>query len=127
MKPIQIQVSPGELFDRITILRLKIQHATDARRGQALQQELAVLERMSQNLLADNFALHQLCDQLAGANGQLWQAEDEIRRLGRQVSSDRELAEVASRIGRTNDRRIVLKQQINALLGSAQVEEKVYR
>ena len=68
-----------------------------------------------------------LTQQLRDVNAQLWEIEDCIREKERLKVFDGEFIELARRIYQANDRRSVIKRQINILLGSDIMEEKSYQ
>jgi len=121
--------SPGELVDRKTILRLKIEAGRRRQvdvghfREELLLIEAALAEWFRKSPGADRGAYDATTRDLADVNQQLWRAEDEVRRLPR---SERErLADLAKLIPALNDRRAELVQQANRLFRVGQVE-KIY-
>ncbi|HXL97634.1 MAG TPA: DUF6165 family protein [Steroidobacteraceae bacterium] len=120
-------VSPGELIDKITILRIKSARIEDAGRLANVRRELALLEHQwrqsvpaSAELAADAAALERV-------NSELWDIEDRIREHEAQQRFDSGFIELARAVYLRNDERAAIKQRINLKLNSAIVEEKSYQ
>ncbi|MBV8783036.1 MAG: hypothetical protein JOZ67_02505 [Gammaproteobacteria bacterium] len=127
MKDILVPVSPGELLDKITILRLKVARLQEASQLANVKLELSLLERTWQEsgaaaaeLGAEEHALH-------AVNERLWDIEDRIRDKEAHHSFDRDFIELARAVYIANDERAAIKKRINQRLGSRLVEEKSYR
>ena len=126
MKDILVPVSPGELVDKITILRIKAERITDAAKLHNVRVELEALEATwrqcgapVESVAADEAALQKV-------NEALWDIEDRIRDKERDRLFDAEFIELARAVYVTNDERAALKKRINLALGSRLVEEKSY-
>jgi hypothetical protein len=126
MKDILVAVSPGELVDKITILRIKAARITDPAKLQNVRTELEALEQTWHgcgapvaSVAADEAALQQV-------NEALWDIEDRIRDKERDRLFDAEFIELARAVYVTNDERAAIKKRINLALGSRLVEEKSY-
>jgi len=127
MDGIPVPVSPGELIDKITILRIKSARIEDAGRLANVRRELALLEHQwrqsvpaSAELAADAAALERV-------NSELWDIEDRIREHEAQQRFDSGFIELARAVYLRNDERAAIKQRINLKLNSAIVEEKSYQ
>jgi hypothetical protein len=118
----------GELIDKITILEIKQRRIADASKQQHIRQELeALLAVVQQHALGYPVgALAELGQQLALVNQNLWQIEDDIRDCERSNDFGPHFIALARAVYRTNDERAALKRRINAVSGSALVEEKSY-
>ncbi len=127
MDAILVPVSPGELLDKITILRIKSARIEDAARVANVRRELALLEH---NWRQSVPAAAQLSDDesaLERVNTQLWDIEDQIRRLEAQQRFDASFIELARSVYLRNDERAAIKQRINLKLNSVIIEEKSYQ
>jgi len=127
MDGILVPLSPGELLDKITILRIKAQRIEDADKLGNVRRELALLEqRWSQAVVAP---IELAADEaaLARVNSELWDIEDRIREREAQQRFDAGFVELARAVYLRNDERAAIKQRINLKLKSAIVEEKSYR
>ncbi len=128
---LNIPVSPGELLDKISILRLKAERMTDAVQLQHVNDELQLLQTVWQGAGVHGSELahkiERLREQLQTTNSQLWDIEDRLRELEARKNFGAAFIELARQVYLTNDRRAAVKKQINELLGSRLQEEKSYR
>lgn len=124
---VQVNVSYGELVDKITILEIKFERITDATKLKNIQRELAILTEAWINSGVDLDAVTAERAALKAVNETLWDIEDEIRRKEAAKSFDVEFIEIARRVYRTNDERAAVKRAINDRFGSDLVEEKSYQ
>ncbi len=127
MKDILVPISPGELLDKITILRIKQVRILDAAKLANVKLELALLEQTwrdwggtGQDVALDERALQNV-------NERLWDIEDRIRDKEVKQCFDRDFIELARAVYVSNDERAAIKKRINLQLGSRLVEEKSYR
>jgi hypothetical protein len=120
-----VEVSPGELVDRITILEIKLGRLSDSGALANVRREYDSLAR-EQARLPESADLARLTADLKAVNETLWGIEDDIRGCERAKDFGPKFVELARAVYRTNDRRAALKRQINLLLGSQIVEEKSY-
>ena len=127
MKDILVPISPGELLDKITILRIKSARMTDEAKLRNVRTELEALEQTWRDsgsavpeVAADEAALQRV-------NEELWDIEDRIRDKERAKEFDAVFIELARAVYVTNDERARFKKNINVTLGSRLVEEKSYQ
>jgi hypothetical protein len=126
MKDILVPVSPGELLDKITILRIKAARIADGAKLANVRLELELLERTWLEACAGV----ELTDEeraLRAVNERLWDIEDRIRDKEAGGSFDQEFIELARSVYLANDERAAVKRRVNLALGSRLVEEKSYR
>jgi hypothetical protein len=126
MKDILIPVSPGEMLDKITILRIKAARMSDPAKVANVKHELALLEQSWRDSGAAAVDLGNEEANLTRVNEKLWVIEDEIRDEERAKRFTEKFIELARAVYITNDERAAIKKRINVLLGSAIVEEKSY-
>lgn len=124
--PLLVEISAGELIDKITILDIKLQRIADAEKLAHVRDEYERLRAILTKGIAASAELSRLSDALKSVNMELWQIEDAIREKERAQDFGAEFIALARSVYRTNDHRAALKREINALLGSAIVEEKSY-
>ena len=124
---ILVPISPGELLDKITILRIKAVRITDPAKIGNVRLELGLLEQIWRNsgfasatVSADERALYDV-------NERLWDIEDRIREKEALQTFDRDFIELARAVYLYNDERAAIKKRINVALGSRIVEEKSYK
>jgi Family of unknown function (DUF6165) len=127
MKDILVPVSPGELLDKITILRIKVARIQDAAKLANIRLELSLLEATWKDSGAA--AHHVTLDEraLQNVNERLWDIEDRIRDKEARQTFDRDFIELARAVYLCNDERAALKRRINLQLGSRLIEEKSYK
>jgi FkbM family methyltransferase len=121
-----VEISPGELFDKISILQIKTERIGDPAKLENIQAELRELEQTRDQSLQPSTRLDELSAQLKVVNEVLWKVEDELRHCEQQQDFGPRFVELARSVYRHNDRRSSLKRLINTLLGSRLVEEKSY-
>jgi len=121
-----IDVSPGELIDKITILEIKLTRLPEGPARANVAHEHDVLERVRAKSLSLSAELTRLTSELRAVNERLWIIEDDIRDCERAKDFGAKFIELARAVYRENDQRAALKRQINVLLGSRIVEEKSY-
>lgn len=126
MEDILVPVSPGELIDKITILRLKARRIGDAAKRANVAHELAILTALAAQAVPRVAGLDAMEAELQEINAALWDIEDAIRAADARGDFGAEFVALAQAVYRTNDRRAAVKRRINVLLGSAIVEEKSY-
>ncbi|MGH8133945.1 MAG: DUF6165 family protein [Steroidobacteraceae bacterium] len=127
MKDILVPVSPGELLDKITILRIKATRILDAGKLANVNLELALLESTWREADCPAHDVAQESQALLHVNERLWDIEDRIRDKEAKQTFDREFIDLARAVYLANDERAAIKKRINAQLGSRIVEEKSYR
>jgi len=127
MDDIQVPISPGELLDKITILRIKAARIGDAGKLLNVRRELALLEQTWQRLVTASADLAEEEAALEQVNAQLWDIEDRIREHEAAQRFDAPFIELARSVYRRNDERAAIKKRINLKLHSSIVEEKSYR
>ena len=124
---VSINVSYGELIDKITILEIKAKRISDPEKVLNIGRELSLLEAVLSRHITMSPTVVGLTDELRIVNESLWEVEDEIREMERQLQFDDRFIELARSVYKTNDRRSELKRALNETLGSAIVEEKSYK
>ncbi len=127
MKEITVPVSPGELIDKITILRIKSERMTDATKVANVRTELHALEDTWANSAYAKIDIRADESALQAVNARLWVIEDDIRDKERAQAFDADFIRLARAVYVENDERAAIKRRINVTLGSTLVEEKSYR
>lgn len=124
---VKIDVSYGELIDKITILEIKSARITEARKLENIERELTILTEAWRNSGVDQDAVGAERAALKTINENLWDIEDRIRRKEAEQLFDQGFIELARSVYRTNDERSIVKRAINDRFGSSLVEEKSYQ
>ncbi len=126
MTAVKVEISPGELIDRITILEIKAARIGDEAKSANIGVELRELTAARQAAVPLSARLTALTGELKEVNQALWDIEDEIRALEAAGDFGPAFIELARAVYKTNDRRSALKRKINELLGSRLIDEKSY-
>jgi Family of unknown function (DUF6165) len=123
---IMVEIAPGELIDKITILEIKLENIRDETKLVNVRREYELLTDVLQKNLVQTDEFSRLRSTLKNVNAELWRIEDDIRDQERAKTFGAEFVALARSVYRTNDRRAALKREINELLRSAIIEEKSY-
>lgn len=123
---LMVEVAPGELIDKITILEIKLKNIEDEAKLANVRREYEVLMETYRANIEETDALRALIDELRDANAKLWEIEDDIRDLERAKDFGDAFIALARSVYRSNDRRAAMKREINELLNSTILEEKSY-
>jgi hypothetical protein len=126
MNDIKVPISPGELLDKITILRIKSTRMSDPKKVANVRMELQSLEETWRNSAFAKAGIEADVNALLEVNGRLWVIEDDIRDKERTQAFDAEFIRLARAVYFENDERAAIKRRINLKLGSSIVEEKSY-
>lgn len=123
----KVEVSTGELVDKLSILEIKLLNIKDEKKTKNVYKELETLNPYFQDLL-DIYGLKMknLYTRISNINKALWDIEDAIRDKERAEEFDEEFVELARSVYITNDQRAAVKKEINLLTKSKLVEEKSY-
>lgn len=127
MRQLHVAISPGELLDKLTILRLKAERIAEPEKRANVGRELALLEATWRAELPASAELREDEAALARVNAELWDVEDALRELEAAQRFDAEFIALARSVVRHNDERAAIKRRVNLRLGSALIEEKSYR
>jgi hypothetical protein len=126
MTEITVPISPGELLDKITILRIKAQRISDPQKLANVRRELHSLQDTWDSSAYAKGGIDSDVDALLKVNERLWVIEDEIREKERAKGFDAEFIRLARAVYFENDERAAIKRRINVKLGSTIIEEKSY-
>ncbi len=127
MQDILVPISPGELLDKVTILRIKSARMSDPAKLANVRLELGLLEKQWRAALPEGIEVAGEERALEEVNAKLWEIEDLIRDLEAAKRFDESFVELARAVYINNDERAAIKKRINLKLGSALIEEKSYR
>jgi len=126
LSTITVDISPGELLDKISILEIKSARMTDADKLENVRYELALLRKTWEDSVDASDSLKDFESELQSVNERLWDIEDAIRVCEANQDFGPRFVELARSVYTTNDRRAEIKREINTMLGSSIVEEKSY-
>ena len=121
----KIEVSNGEILDKLTILHLKLAFISDKKKLVNVRKEADELNPIATDMFQEyGKDLRDLYEELAEINYKLWYIEDWVRDLERRECFGEDFVEVARSVYITNDKRSEVKKKINILTNSNLVEEK---
>ena len=123
---IVIEIAPGEIVDRLSILEIKMERIKDEAKLKNIRQEYELTMQERQKLAFAGAELERLAAELKVVNGKIWQIEDDIRDHERDRNFGDSFVTLARSVYQTNDKRAEIKRRINELLNSKLVEEKSY-
>jgi len=122
-----VAISPGELLDKISILKIKQERIADVDKLAHVNRELAELtSARDQHLAAEASLLDGLAGELKVVNEALWDIEDAIRDCEARAQFDHTFVALARSVYQTNDRRAAIKREINQRTRTPFAEVKAY-
>ncbi len=119
----KIEVSNGEIIDKLTIIQIKLERIKDNVKLGNLQKEYSQLVKTSSSIISTKDPLYMALYQV---NCELWDIEDHIRDLERNKDFGSDFISTARAVYIKNDRRSELKREINLKTSSGLIEEKSY-
>ena len=126
MNKILVEVSVGELLDKISILEIKQEKIKDTEKLKFIDEEHLILKDQLNNNIKSDQKLNELFEKLKKINSKLWKIEDDKR----QCEKDKDFTEKFIKLSRDvhflNDERAKIKLEINNLTGSKIREIKEY-
>ncbi|PTL98350.1 MAG: hypothetical protein DA445_00155 [Bacteroidetes bacterium] len=126
---LKIEVSNGEILDKVSILEIKLERILDLEKVRNIRKEYAALQNAVQHIeaLVSNLEEYsQATAELRSTNEALWDVEDALRLKEKARDFGDTFITLAREVYVLNDRRAVLKSTINNLTGSNLREEKSY-
>jgi hypothetical protein len=119
----KIEVSNGEIIDKLTIIQIKLERIKDESKLRNLKKEYEELKSATADILNKEDPLYQA---LYNINCELWDIEDHIRDLERKKDFGEDFVNTARSVYFKNDKRSEVKRAINIKTSSSFVEEKSY-
>jgi len=126
IKNMKIEVSHGEIVDKLTILQIKKENITDPSKLDNIVKEYDYLLSIVENDLGISTESPEYLE-LLSINQELWVIEDDIRDKERIKEFDEDFIKLARSVYYTNDVRAKIKKEINLKYSSGFVEEKSYQ
>jgi hypothetical protein len=120
-----IEVSNGEIIDKLTILALKLKYINDKEKLANIRKEHDILTEAAKKIEINTE--HELYIQMMVVNEKLWEIEDKIRDCEKNKDFGKDFIELARSVYVVNDERSKIKRKINHLTGSDLIEEKSYK
>ena len=126
MNKILVEVSVGELLDKLSILEIKQEKIKDSEKLKYINDEYAVLkEQLKKNVHSDN-TLDKLFNSLKKINSKLWHIEDDKRMCEKNSDFGEKFIKLSRDVHFLNDDRAKIKLEINNHTGSKIKEIKEY-
>ena len=126
MNKILVEVSVGELFDKISILEIKKEKIKDTDKLNFINDEYDVLKEQMDNHVKSDEKLEKLFKKLKEINFKLWSIEDEKRMCEKNSNFGEKFIKLSRDVHFLNDDRAKIKLEINNLTGSKIKEIKEY-
>lgn len=118
-------VAVAELYDKISILEIKMERIGDALKLSNVSAELDLLNKISVELpFSKDETVISLRSELKTVNEAIWDAENLVRQVATEEGFGESFATVARLTYSNNDRRAAIKRSLNVLSGSRIIEEK---
>ena len=121
-----IPASIGELFDKITILEIKKSKIKDENKLIFINKELNLLKKVVKSKKINTRSLSSLVKKLKNVNLKLWNVEDKLRKFEKNKQFKKDFINYARKVYYTNDKRAILKNEINLKTNSIISEVKSY-
>ena len=125
-KKILVEISTGELLDKISILEIKLDKIKDNESLKEIDKEYKLLNEAKKSHLEITTDIQNLFIQLKNVNLKLWSIEDEKRECEKNKDFGKKFIELARNVYINNDKRAKIKLEINKLSGSNIKEVKKY-
>ena len=125
-KKILSEISAGELFDKISILEIKLEKVKDKDSHRIIEKEYKILKEAQELNIETTEKLKLLFIELKKVNQNLWDVENEIRMCEKKKDFGKKFIELSRAVYFNNDKRAKIKSEINEILGSNIKEIKQY-
>ena len=126
MNKILVEVSVGELLDKISILEIKKEKISDLELLKIINTEYLILKEQLKKNIKTNPEIDQLFDSLKEINSKLWLIEDDKRMCEKNSDFGEKFIKLSRDVHFLNDKRAKIKLEINNHTGSKIKEVKQY-
>ena len=126
MNKILIEVSVGELLDKISILEIKQEKIKDPNKLKFIKDEYSILKEQLNTKIKSTDEINKLYKSLKEINSKLWIIEDEKRLCEKEKRFDERFIKLSRDVHFLNDERAKIKLEINTLMNSNIKEIKEY-
>ena len=123
---LEIQISVGELLDKLSILKIKKEKIFDDKKLKYVEEEFEILNEKSSSFLNDE-NIKKIYNDLYSTNKDLWAIEDELRTLEKLNEFNAQFVDLARKVYKVNDHRFSLKNKLNDITNSSIKEQKSYK
>ena len=125
-KEILLEISAGELLDKISILEIKLEKIEDKNNRKEIKKEYKILKEIQNSSIKFDYKVKELFNSIKVINIKLWNIEDELRVCEKNKDFGENFIELAREVYFNNDKRSKIKSEINKRLGSNIREVKQY-
>ena len=126
MNKIIVEVSIGELLDKISILEIKQEKIKDPEKLKFISNEYSILKKQLENNIKSDDKLNKLFQSLKEINAKLWIIEDDKRQCEKDKNFGEKFIKLSRDVHFLNDDRAKIKLEINNHTGSTIKEIKEY-
>ena len=126
MNKILVEVSVGELLDKISILEIKQEKIKDPEKLKFINEEHSILKDQLNNNIKSDQKLNELFESLKQINAKLWVIEDDKRQCEKEKDFTETFIKLSRDVHFLNDDRAKIKLEINNHTGSKIKEIKEY-
>ena len=126
MNKILVEVSVGELLDKISILEIKKEKIKASEKLKFINDEHSILKDQLDNNVKSDEKLNNLFQSLKDINAKLWVIEDDKRQYEKEKDFTEKFIKLSRDVHFLNDDRAKIKLEINNLTGSKIKEIKEY-
>ena len=124
---INVPISIGELFDKISILDIKTKKIKNKDDLKLIKFELSKLQKITKSKGLTSAKIKKKYILLKTINEKLWNIENKKRKCERRKKFDKSFIQLARKVYIFNDKRAQIKKDINLLSGSSIVEIKSHK
>ena len=125
-KKITAEISTGELFDKISILEIKLEKIRDKNSQIEIKKEYKILKEIQNSSIKMEDKIKDLFKSIKEINLKLWGIEDKLRICEKNKDFGKNFIELAREVYFNNDKRSKIKSKMNKVLGSNIREVKEY-
>ena len=126
MNKIIVEVSVGELLDKISILEIKQEKIKDPNKLKFIKDEYSILKEQLNTKVKSTDEINKLYKSLKEINSKLWNIEDDKRLCEKEKRFDERFIKLSRDVHFLNDERAKIKSEINTLMNSNIKEIKEY-
>ena len=125
-KKILSEISAGELFDKLSILEIKLDKIKSKDSQEEINKEYIILKKAQDLNIKSSEKIKQLFREIKEVNQNLWEVENRIRMCEKKKDFGKKFIELSRAVYFNNDKRAKIKSEINEILGSNIKEIKQY-
>lgn len=124
---IEIPVSIGELIDKISILKIKLDQISQPEKKLNIKNELDILNEYYFKIKNEHLEIEKFLNELIKVNLEIWDLQEISKNKIINKELDLNYLEITTQIHNLNDLRFEIKKEINLSFNSEIIEEKSYK